>query len=220
MGCRVPYSKAMRFTALQSEVISKTSEIREGHMRLIRRRFSVTAGFLAGLIGSGIEGASSAEDKFALSEKFHIKIDYPDSWAQLPPKIPNEVFALWSSLGKGTAGCTIAANDTKITPNTDESIVAAYQLVPQLMEGRLLEGYREPKVIDRKITTLSNLKAISIVASGPYSTLGKEASWRQWSMITQKQGVVYTITCVDLDDRFQASLPVFRKIMSSFFIYP
>lgn len=39
-------------------------------------------------------------------------------------------------------------------------------------------------------------------------------------MITQKQGVVYTITCVDLDDRFQTSIPVLREIMSSFFIYP
>jgi len=123
-------------------------------MRLIRRCISVIVAFLAGLIGSGIEGASSAEDKFALSEKFHIKIDYPDSWAPLPPKIPNEVFALWSSLGKGTAGCTIAANDTKIATDTDESIVAAYQLAPQLMECRLLEGYKEQNVIDLKITTL------------------------------------------------------------------
>ena len=65
-------------------------------MRLIRRCISVIVAFLAGLIGSGIEGASSAEDKFALSEKFHIRIDYPDSWARLSPKIPNEVFALWS----------------------------------------------------------------------------------------------------------------------------
>ena len=97
--------------------------------------------------------------------------------------------------------------------------MAAYQLAP-LMEGRLLEGNKEQKVIDRKITTLSKPKAISIVAYGSYSTPRKEATWRQWSMITQKQGAVYTITCVDLDDRFQASTPVFRKIMSPFFIYP
>jgi len=98
--------------------------------------------------------------------------------------------------------------------------VAAYQLAPHLMEGRLLEGYKEQKAIDQKITTLSKPKVISIVAYGPYSTLWKETRWRQWLMITQKQGVVYTITCVDIDDRFQASIPVFRKSMSPFFIYP
>ena len=93
----------------------------------------------------------------------------------------------------------------------DDFIVAAYQPAPHLMEGRLIEGYKEQKAIDRKITTLSKPKAIAIVAYGSYSTLGKEASWRPLSMITQKQGAVYTITCVDLDDRFQASIPVFRK---------
>src|SRR5207249_1950033 len=100
------------------------------------------------------------------------------------------------------------------------SIVSAYRLLPQVMEGRLLEGYKEPEVLDRKITTLSNLKAISIVSAGTYSTLGNEMRMRQWSIITQKEGVIYTTTCGDLDNHFEESLPAFRKIMSSFFIFP
>lgn len=88
------------------------------------------------------------------------------------------------------------------------------------MEGRLLEGYKDPEVIERNITKLSNLKAISIIYDGTYSTLGNDFRMRQWSMITQKEGVIYPITCVDTEDQFSQSLPLFRKLMSSFLIFP
>jgi hypothetical protein len=162
----------------------------------------------------------SAQEKRAISEQFHVSISYPESWAEIPVGVPNEIFRLWSEHGKGVAGCTVAANDTKIRTNTDESIVGVYQLLPQIMEGRLLEGYKDSEVIERNITTLSNLKAISIVSDGTYSTLGNEFRMRQWSMITQKEGVIYTITCVNTKDQFSQSLPLFRKIMSSFLIFP
>jgi hypothetical protein len=163
---------------------------------------------------------SWAEENRATNEQFHITVSYPDSWAQLPPRVPNELFELFSLHGKGSAGCTVAANDTKIRTNTDESIVAVYQLLPQVMEGRLLEGFKNPEVIDRKITSLSNFKAISIISDGTYSTLGNEHRMRSWSLITQKIGVIYTVTCGDLVERFRESFPVFRDIILSVFIYP
>jgi hypothetical protein len=96
-----------------------------------------------------------AEEKQVINEQFHISVAYPDSWAQVPVTVPNEVFQFFSLLGKGSAGCGVSANDTKIKTNTDESIVEVYKLMPQVMEGRLLQGFREPEVIERKITTLS-----------------------------------------------------------------
>jgi hypothetical protein len=167
-----------------------------------------------------MQAPCSADDRAAINEQFHISIYYPDTWAQIPVGAPNEVFRLWSSLGKGTAGCTVAANDTKIRTNTDESLLDVYKLLPQMMEGRLLGGFKNPDVLDRKITTLSNLKAISIVASVTYSTLGNELQMKLWSVITQKSGVIYTNTCIALENNFSASLLVFRKIMSSFLIFP
>jgi hypothetical protein len=162
----------------------------------------------------------SAQEKQAINAQFHISVSYPESWAEIPVGVPNEVFRIWSSHGKGAAGCTIAANDTKIRTNTDESIVGVYQLLPQMMEGRLLDGYKNPEVIERKITTISNLKAISIISSGTYSTLENEIRLRLWSIITQKQGIIYTLTCADANNHFSEDLPIFRKIMSPFLIFP
>jgi hypothetical protein len=167
-----------------------------------------------------ISAPSSANEQRVINEQFHISAYYPDSWSEITPGVPNEIFRLWSSHGKGTGGCTIAANDTKIRANTDESIVEVYELVPRVMEARLLQGFTEPKVLDHKITTLSNLKAISIIADGTYSTIGTTVRMRQWSVITQKTGVIYTVTCADIDTKFEDSLPTFRRIMSSFLIFP
>ena len=187
-------------------------------LRLLNRFLIVLVIFLPSLLG--LSTSSSADDKSAINNQFHISISYPDSWALIPLGAPNEVFRLWSSHGKGVPGCTVAANDTKIRTNTDKSIVEVYRLMPQVMEGRLLDGYKDPNVIDRKITTLSNLEAISIISSGTYSTLGNAYRIKMWSLITQKTGIIYTITCADSDDHFQVSLPVFRKILASFLIFP
>jgi hypothetical protein len=122
-----------------------------------------------------VSAPSSAKEQRVINEQFHISVYYPDSWSEITSGVPNEIFRLWSTYGKGTGGCTIAANDTKICTNTDESIVEVYELVPQVMEARLLEGFIEPKVLDRKITTPSNLKAISIIADGTYSANGQSS---------------------------------------------
>lgn len=38
----------------------------------------------------------SAHKKRAISEQFHVSISYPESWAEIPVGVPNEIFRLWS----------------------------------------------------------------------------------------------------------------------------